>query len=526
MDEFLSLWIRLDETTKTTEKVAAIAGYFRAASPADSVWVLSLLTGRRPPAPVRRKLLRTWAQEATNVPEWLFEECYGNTGDLSETIAIMVPNDTSNEQNYALAWWMDFAAKLRKQEELDQRTSILWAWSVLNEASRFLFHKLIGGSFRVGVSRELVVRGLAQATGIAAPTLSHRLMGEWAPTAEFFATLCEPAGDGLRLPSQPYPFCLAHALQNDPEQTLGPPQEYLVEWKWDGIRAQLIRRQGQTFLWSRGEDVIHASFPEVVEAGDLLPEGTVLDGEILVWNQGEPAPFSELQRRLGRKVVGRKLQEEAPCVFMAFDLLEFEGTDWRDRPLRERRRTLESIENLRISSPVVGNTWPDIGRLRQSARDQQAEGLMIKSLDSVYVGGRKQGVWFKWKLAPFTVDAVLIYAQRGTGKRASLYTDYTFGIWSEGQLVPFAKAYSGLTDAEILVVDRFVRNNTQEKFGPVRTVRPELVFEIAFEGIQLSPRHKSGIAVRFPRILRFRRDKKPEDADLLEVIKRLLPGPA
>jgi DNA ligase-1 len=521
LKRFLELWTGLDETTKTSEKVRHLAAYFRDADPADSVWALSLLTGRRPRVPIKRSLLQLWARESAGIEQWLFDECYAAVGDLSETMALVLPAPENPEDDHPLAWWMEWIASLANQMEIEQKDSILWAWNNLDQRGRFILHKLIGGSFRVGVSQELVVRGLSQASGVPAAVLAHRLMGTWIPSAEFFEALVGPADARVSLTSQPYPFCLAHGLETDPEQ-LGPAGDWLIEWKWDGIRAQLIRRGKETFLWSRGEDMIHLSFPEIVELGDNLPDGTVLDGEILAWSGDRPAPFAQLQRRLGRKVVGKKLLAEVPCVLVAFDLLEYSGEDWRPKPLRSRRAQLESIPGVRVSERLAESDWNQVAESRQQARERQAEGLMLKRLDSEYTGGRKKGVWWKWKLSPFSVDAVLIYAQRGTGKRASLYTDYTFGVWSDGVLVPFAKAYSGLSDDEIQQVDRFIRNNIKEKFGPVRTVEPKLVFEIAFEGIQLSSRHKSGVAVRFPRIARWRTDKRPEDADSIGSIKALL----
>lgn len=519
LKHFLDLWNGLDGTTKTTEKVAIITEFFRVATPQDSIWAIALLTGKRPPNPVKRNLIRQWACEEAGLEDWLFEESYGAVGDFSETISLLIPHSGGTSER-GLADWMDWASNLALQTDEVKRARLVDAWQTLDQQGRFILHKLIGGAFRVGASRELVVRGLSKATGIPSAVLAHRLMGNWEPTNEFYLQLTEPADKQVRLSSQPYPFCLAHPLESELE-TLGQVQDWLIEYKWDGIRAQLIRREGKTYLWSRGEDMIEQSFPEIIAIGDNLPDGTVLDGEILAWAGDNPAPFSELQRRLGRKTVGKKLLAEVPCQFVAFDCLEFDSQDLRPKPLSERRERLERLA-IKSSPRVTGENWDDISKAREAARDFQSEGLMLKRLDSTYEGGRKKGIWWKWKLAPFTVDAVLIYAQRGAGKRANLYTDYTFGIWSEGNLVPFAKAYSGLTDAEIAQVDRFIRNNIKEKFGPVRTVNPELVFEIAFEGIQLSTRHKSGIAVRFPRILRWRQDKTPADADTLERVKALL----
>ena len=523
MRRFVDLYLAMDATTKTNEKVAAMSYYFSVAPPADSAWALSLLMGRRPRVPVRRGLLRQWCLEVSGLSEWLFDECYGAVGDLSETLALLIPvGEPPDRAEQSLAWWMDCILGLVGHEEAVQREHILAAWERLDPEERFVFHKLLGGSFRVGVSRDLVIRALSQATSLATDVLAQRLMGDWKPSASFYEALTstEPEMEGGL--SRPYPFCLSHPLTVEVEE-LGDRAEWQAEWKWDGIRAQLIRRGTENFLWSRGEDLIHEAFPEVAALADLLADGTVVDGEILAWRDGRPLPFAELQRRINRKTVGKKLLSEVPCTLVVFDVLEVECKDWRRRPLAERRLKLETL-GLPLSPIVQAATWDDLRAERERPRGMMAEGLMLKKLGSDYATGRKRGAWWKWKVSPFTVDAVLIYAQRGTGKRASLYTDYTFGVWQDDVLVPIAKAYSGLDDDEIQRVDSFVRRNSLEKFGPVRTVKPELVFELAFEGIQRSDRHKSGIAVRFPRILRWRQDKTPDQADTLDGVKGLLGG--
>jgi DNA ligase-1 len=437
----------------------------------------------------------------------------------------------------------------------EQKTSLTQSWSELSRAERFVFNKLITGAWRVGVSQDLVVRALSHASDVPVATLSHRLMGDWTPSVEFYAWLVGPETDDANI-SRPYPFCLAHPLEGLPS-SLGPISDWQIEWKFDGIRAQLIRRRGETFIWSRGEDLITERFPEIKEVCESLPDGTVLDCELLAWSHGKPLPFLNLQKRIGRKVLGKKILTDVPVVVVVFDLLERDGVDWRDRPTDERRRALEELvagvnarprqsalnlalppgvlsvdprlaagavgeTRLLLAKTVIAKDWDDLAAQRGAARELNVEGVMIKHAAAPYVVGRKKGYWWKWKIDPLTVDAVLIYAQRGSGKRASLYTDYTFGVWDEGKLVPFAKAYSGLTDEEIRQVDSWVRRNSTEKFGPVRVVKPELVMELAFEQIQLSNRHKAGIAVRFPRIARWRHDKKADEADTLDGVKGLL----
>jgi DNA ligase-1 len=530
MKRFVQLYTELDETNKTNAKVEAMVRYFKEAPPEDAVWGLYFLTGRRPRRPVAVTKIWGWANELTGLPAWLFGECYDAVGDMAETISTILPDDPSCASAVGLplhVWVEQRLLPMQGMEESQQREIIENGWCELDRGGRFVWNKLITGAFRVGVSQDLVIRALSQASGVPAPAVAHRLMGHWEPTPAFFEGLVGE-DDGASDISKPYPFCLAHALAGDVHD-LGPVEEWHAEWKWDGIRAQVVRREGQTFVWSRGEELISERFPEVRDIGDHLPDGTVLDGEIMAWRGEKPMMFADLQKRIGRKIVGKKLLVDVPVVLVAFDLLEFGGEDIRKRPFSERRSLLNELvaqadAQIRLSPTVDAATWDELAAKRQDSRSMNVEGLMLKRHDSPYVVGRKKGAWWKWKIQPFTVDAVLIYAARGSGIRASLYTDYTFGIWKDGELVPFAKAYSGLDDAEIRKVDAFVRRSTLEKFGPVRTVKPELVFELAFEGIQLSKRHKSGIAVRFPRIARWRHDKKPEDADSIETVTQLLEG--
>lgn len=525
MRDFAELFRRLDETTKTTVKVAAMADYFQSAPREDSAWAMAFLSGNRLKSVVKRAVVRGLALEQSGLPEWLYDECRQAVGDSGETMAKILPPATQELGDAGLAEWVEARVlRLAELEEDEQRGLLADSWDRLDGEQRFVYNKLITGGFRVGVSRELVVRAVAQALGMDRAVIARRIMGDWKATPEFWASLSDP-DDGAVALSQPYPFCLAHQLED--REALGDPKEWLIEWKWDGIRAQLIRREGQTFLWSRGEDLIADAFPDVAAIGDALPDGTVLDGEIAAWQDGKPLPFGELQRRIGRKKPGKKMLSDVPCVLVAFDVLEHDGTDLREESTESRRAVLDQVvseaghASLLKSELVEPSSWEEAAALREMSRERRTEGLMLKRRDAPYGRGRKKGLWWKWKVDPLSVDAVLIYAQRGSGRRASLYTDYTFGVWDGEELVPFAKAYSGLTDEEIRKVDSFIRRNTKERFGPVRTVEPELVMEIAFEGIRTSTRHKSGIAVRFPRIARWRHDKQPKDADTLESVKRL-----
>jgi DNA ligase-1 len=560
MQAFAALFDALDTSTATTDKVAALVRYFQRAPAEDAAWAVYFLAGGKPRQVVPTAVLREAACRAAGVDTWLFEECYQAVGDLAETIAHILPPGSGQSTLGLSAWMHGRLLPLRGLPPAEQAERLSACWAELGAAERFLLVKLIGGGFRVGVSRLLVQRALAEASGLDPQLLAQRLVG-WTdaratPSAARWAELTAPAGEGAeagKTGGQPYPFFLAHALQDDPG-TLGPVGHWLIEWKYDGIRAQLVKRGGQVWIWSRGEELITDRFPEVVALAATLPEGTVLDGELLVWLTGEvrPAAFKLLQQRLNRKTVGKKQLADAPVAFMAYDLLEQAGADLRAEPQAQRRERLQAAlasGPFRISPALQPASWEEAALLREQSRERGVEGFMLKSLDARYGTGRTKagGLWWKWKVDPFSVDAVLIYAQAGHGRRASVYTDYTFAVWSRPpasaneaqgvldaiarrepaqpgalQLLPFAKAYSGLTDEEFRAVDQVIRATTLEKFGPVRSVRPTLVFEIGFEGIGASPRHKSGVAVRFPRMLRIRQDKPVHQADTLQALQGLM----
>ena len=553
IESFAALYRLLEETTRTGEKVEALVDYFRQVDAADGAWAVHLLSGEKLKRLVPYSRLRQWGQAGSGLPTWLFEESYQAVGDLAETLSLIVPSRAVHTEG-TLAQWAEreLPALVRPTPE-ESIAAIADCWQRVGPDERLVVLKMLTGAMRVGVSQKLVARAIAEAFEIPVEQIQHRMMGRPLPTADFFRELIASTSTTHEL-FRPYPFCLAHPLENQTAEGTSPqqpspegrpaeansagvgaavviePSEHLVEWKWDGIRCQLIARGGELFLWSRGEERLEERFPEVATAAKALPSGTVLDGELLAWRDGRPLPFQQLQRRIQRKQVGRKLLAEVPVSFLAFDILEADGIDLRQSPLRHRREKLETLmqglapqtsDHLRLSPKVDCVDRRALEEARTTARREGAEGLMIKPLDSPYAVGRVRGIWWKWKVNPFTVDAVMIYAQRGHGRRASLYTDYTFALWDGGELVPVAKAYSGLTDEEIRRVDRFVRENTREQFGPVRSVTPQLVMEIAFENVQPSPRHKSGIAVRFPRIVRIRDDKRIEGADSLESLRQM-----
>ncbi len=529
MRQFAELFKNLDETTKTNSKVLALVEYFNTAKPEDAIWAVSFLTGRKPKQIIPTRKLREWSAELAGIPDWLFNESYESVGDLAETITLLLPKASSSTDDPLHYWVEEKLIPLRKEKEEKQKAEMISAWLKMNNNERFVWNKLITGGFRVGVSAKLVVKALALFTGIDDSVISHRLMGNWKPTASFYKKIISNNTQDADI-SRPYPFYLAYQLETEVED-LGEISDWQAEWKWDGIRSQIIKRESEVFIWSRGEELINEKFPELEQLGNFLPNGTVIDGEIISRKNEKPLPFGELQKRIGRKTVTKKILTEIPAVIIAYDLLEYKSEDIRELSLIERRKKLENVvketsdNRLLISGLVERENWKALREIREESRSRAVEGLMLKRKNSSYRVGRKKGDWWKWKIDPLTVDAVLIYAQRGHGRRATLYTDYTFGVWDNNELVPFAKAYSGLTDEEIRQVDSFVKKNTLEKFGPVRTVKAELVFELAFEGIQKSTRHKSGVAVRFPRILRWRHDKLPKDADTLNTIKTLIDNP-
>jgi DNA ligase-1 len=525
MKTFSELYTEVDQTTKTNEKINAMAAYFTHTNAKDSIWAIALVTGRRPKRPIRTGDLKNWATELAGIPYWLFEESYNVVGDLAETISLLVPSQESSSDRSLSDVMHEIILLLNKPDE--EKKEWLYAfWKTFSRDELFVFNKLITGSFRVGVSQQLVFKALAKAYTLDEKVVAHKLMGSWLPQDTDVSELL--LGDSASSDySKPYPFYLAYQL-DVPFSDLGNISDWQIERKYDGIRGQIIVRDHNVHIWSRGEELMTDKFIEFTHIKDQIPDGTVLDGEVLPFKDNRILSFNEMQKRIGRKNVSKKTLQDVPLCMMCYDLLEYNGEDIRKLPLRERRTLLEALiskqpyDILKLSPVLQANSWEELNALREESKLLGCEGLMLKHKDSVYETGRRRGKWWKWKVDPYTVDAVLIYAQSGHGRRANLFTDYTFAVWDNNELVPFTKAYSGLTDKELLEVDNWIKRNTLEKFGPVRSVKAELVFEIAFEGINASPRHKSGIALRFPRILRWRKDKKKEEintkADLLQLL--------
>ncbi|MGJ3235889.1 ATP-dependent DNA ligase [Marivirga sp.] len=529
MKEFAQFITSIDQSNKTNDKVKALKSYFLSANDQDKIWTLALFTHRKPKRTVNTSLLKEWITEWTGIPEWLFQESYHVVGDLAETIALLLASNESvnKEIDKPLSHYIETLIKLKDKSIEEKKAQLYQVYNELDQQERFVFTKIMTGGWRVGVSQNLITKALSEAFEIDKPIIAHRLMGDWsADNFTFQELILEESKNDLA--SRPYPFYLAHPIETEEIQTDLNPEEWQAEWKWDGIRGQIIKRNDEVFIWSRGEELVTEKFPELEEMAQNLPNGTVLDGEITAYGNGEPLSFAVLQTRIGRKNITKNLLKKAPVVFICYDLIEINGKDIREKPLNYRIEKLSSIiknandQRLLSSDSIMFSDWGELIEIRKKSRSLKTEGLMLKKKDSIYESGRKRGSWWKWKIAPLTIDGVMIYAQKGHGRRADLYSDYTLAVWNKDELIPFAKAYSGLTDAEMKKVDAFVKKNTKEKFGPVRTVKPELVFEIAFEGIQASKRHKSGIALRFPRIKRWRQDKSILEANQLSDLKELL----
>ncbi|MEN5057467.1 ATP-dependent DNA ligase [Sphingobacterium kitahiroshimense] len=523
MRKFSRLISRLEQSNKTNDKLAALVDYFSEAEDADKIWVIALFTGKKPKRTISTNLLKEWITEITGLPIWLFVESYHNVGDLSETIALLLPPSTSTS-DIPLHQWILALKNLSDSRNEDKKEFVFNAWEKLSTQERFVFNKLISGNFRIGISSKNLIHALAKLSGLDTNHITHSIMGKWDPEKISFVDLI----GGLHVntdSSWPYPFCLAYPI-DVPVHELGSVDNWQAEWKWDGIRGQIIKRNDELFIWSRGEELVTDQFPELHVALSGLPNGTVIDGEILAVREGEVLSFSTLQQRLNRKTINKKQLDEAPVAFYAYDVLEYGGMDYRAEPLHKRRAVLEKllpIAETILKAPIVAfDSWENLVVERKKSRELNSEGIMLKRQDSLYHSGRKRGDWWKWKIEPFTIDVVMIYAQKGSGRRANFFTDYTFAVRDGDQFITIAKAYSGLTDKEIKEVNSFVVKNAIEKFGPVRTVKPELVFEIAFEGIAVSKRHKAGLALRFPRIVRWRRDKKVDDINTLEDLQILL----
>jgi DNA ligase-1 len=531
MKRFTQLFQAIDATTSTNAKVEALRHYFAEEAPANAVWALYLLLNKTRRRLVTSRVLREVYLRIADLPEWLFQDCYAHVGDSAEVIALLLrdtPLPGKSAADVPLHEWMEQIIPLVKAVETEEERYDLivsW-WRSLADDEIFVLNKVLTGAFRVGASAKLVIKGLSAASGIPEAILAHRLMGDFAPTVEFYETLLSAEAIATA-PSQPYPFFLASPMDEDKFRHEAADR-WLAEWKWDGIRAQVIKRADEVFIWSRGEDLVTEQFPEVVEAFQAFPNGHVLDGEMLCWQGDRPLTFNHLQKRLGRKRVTKKVMAEHPVRFIAYDLLEHRGHDIREKPLRDRKSLLQDLlqnyadDRIDHSIALAFDSFAALVEMRARSRAAGAEGLVLKAWDSPYLVGRKRGYWWKYKVDPMTLDAVLIYAQAGSGKRANLFTDYTFALWQGQELVPFAKAYSGLDNAEIETLDKWIRRHTIERFGPVRSVEPVQVFEIGFEGIAESKRHKSGISVRFPRILRWRTDKPVAEADTLASAQELL----
>jgi DNA ligase-1 len=552
---FPLLYCALDEAKSTSVKISLLVRFLAESPRKEAQWGLFLLSGGKVRRVITTTQLRKLAASLSDIPDWLFEESYQLVGDLAETVSLLLPNSgitvtgenaltsqSSSHFSYVYEWGMQLSHLADCPDEDRKLSEITSLLAPLSTRERLVFGKLLTGGLRIGVSKATVIKAIALHYHLDEGTVAYLLVGKNRIEDFDLSTILNAQAHGRSNSLAPYPFALAHPIPlatgrdenvGKPSwEELGTPSTWIAEWKWDGIRAQIVVRENGIAIWSRGEEVVSETFPELCELKHILPHDTVIDGEIIAFDaeQLRPAPFARLQQRLNRKKVSKNLLTTVPITFIPYDVLELRGEDLRSHATSERRRILAEmlhsgeVFNSRIlqNQPLEWRTWEELEELHSSSRDIPAEGLMLKRADASYPEGRKRGNWWKWKVAPFTVDGVLVYAQKGHGRRANLYSDYTFAVWAGDTLLPFAKAYSGLTDVEMKEVHDYITKNTKERFGPVRTVIPKIVCEIAFEGLSLSTRHKSGVAVRFPRISRLRLDKKVEDADTIETLKGLL----
>ena len=533
LNKFSKLFEDLDSNNSSNKKVNSLTKYFKLNNNLNNILTIYLLIGKKNKRFISGKSLREYYANIYKIPKWLIDECYSKVGDSAEVIALLLQDkilEKNIKDDISLNELInEILPKLKKFDENKKKLYIKSLWEKISKDNQLIFNKILSGTFRIGVSKGLVVKAISNMTGVDESIILHRLMGELEPIEETYMFLINQKLEQKELDYKPYPFQLANTFDERIKETISV-DKYQFESKWDGIRSQIIKRSNNISIWTRGEELVNKTFPELIKIISHFKNDFVLDGEILIWdeNKNRPKNFSLLQKRLGRKSPSLKIQKDLPVVFMAYDILEINGKDIRSKILSERRNILEkSFSNL-ISEDksIIGkikitklhqiSNWIDLEEVKNSARKSNTEGLVIKDKQSEYVPGRKKGNWWKYKIDPMQLDGILIYARPGSGKRADLYTDYSFGIWEDNKLVKFANAYSGLNNEEIRELDKWIRRNTLEKFGPVRSVKPELVFEISFDNIQISKRHKSGIALRFPRITKWRRDKNIMEADNLE----------
>ncbi|WP_239805319.1 cisplatin damage response ATP-dependent DNA ligase [Croceicoccus hydrothermalis] len=531
MRAFSILMDRLTYTNGRNMKLSLIADYLRNTPHPDRGWALAALTDALDFPAVKSSTVRKLLTERVDPVLYALSRDY--VGDTAETASLLWPApDTQDMAPDALSV-ADTVAMLRSMTRASVMTELPVLLDRLDANERYALIKLATGAMRIGISARLAKVAFAQAFDVSVDAVEEYWHGQEPPYTELFAWAADGA-DPPRTDLLPLfrPFMLAHPLE-EAEVDMG---EYVAEWKWDSIRVQIVHVNGETRVYSRSGDDISATFPEIADA---LPFPAVLDGELLVrgthqgGEEGGAASFNALQQRLGRKTVSKKMLREAPAFVRLYDVLLLDGEDLRERAWEDRRAQLEAImdrldpERFDLSQIIPADDFASLTAIREKARDDAIEGVMLKHRTSPYVAGRRTGLWYKWKRDPLLIDCVLMYAQRGSGKRSSFFSDFTFGCWSgdpdgDGELLPVGKAYFGFTDEELKMLDRHVRAHTVNRFGPVRETDKSLVLEIAFDSVHESKRHKSGLAMRFPRIHRIRTDKPAHEADRIEALRDMV----
>ena len=537
LNKFAKLFFDLDSNNSNNKKIDLLINYFLSNSALNNSWTIFLLIGKSNKRFISGKSLREYYSIIYKLPIWLIDICHQKVGDSAEVISLLLSNKIDKKSkdislNNLIKNKLPELLKISEEEKVEM---IKYYWEIIPKENLLVFNKILTGSFRIGVSKGLVRKSLSKMLNMDESIISHRLMGQFIPSAKTYNFIISKKFHQKELGYKPYPFQLANPLDIQVKDL--NLDDYQFEWKYDGIRGQIVKRRKNITIWTRGEELVNNSFPELVNLISLINDDFVIDGEILIWNSKKDCPddFGLLQKRIRRNSPSNKILKDLPISFITYDLLELNGKDLRENILSIRREILEKLysswkekstdpyfHKLKITKLIKVFDWYDIEKKKNNSRSLNTEGLVIKNKNSKYLPGRKRGNWWKYKVDPMQLDAVLIYAKGGSGKRADLYTDYSFALWKDKELTKFANAYSGLTNEEIKELDKWIRKNTLNKFGPVRSVKPFFVFEISFENIQFSSRHKSGIAVRFPRITKWRKDKNIHEADTLENAYKLM----
>lgn len=524
MKAFAELIFNLRKWDTENNQIRYIKEYFSISDDRDCIWAIYILLGKKIKNEFRSKQqLKKWACEYAEIPDWLFDESYSFTGDLTETISLILPGKEA-DSGRTLTEWMHYMESFCKSDDQGNKKKVVDAWKELDHTETYVFNKLIPGNFKSGVDEKVIIKALSKFLNIESNVISNRIKSNWHPDLISFYELFSKFNPDDII-SKPYPFIPEEVFESEPG-VLGSAADWLAEQKFKGIRCQLIFRKGKIFLWTDNGELINDKFPEFEFIKKYLPDDSVFTGSIICINNGMKSQHNYLQARLRRKNISSKSLKESPVIFMMNDLLEYEGTDMRNKFLIERKELIKcnkfmiSKNNLiKYSENIKFENWEELRTIRRKSSDTISGGIILKKKNSLFLSDINEK-YLICKPEPLSADAVLMYALKG--ERTDLFSEFTLGVWDKGKLVSIAKINSGLSEEEIREVSEFVNNNTLEKFGPVRTVRPELVFNISFESISFSVRHKSGVVLQSPEISKWIRGKNIFDASSLENLKKFI----